>query len=324
VTWLPPANLTALMAAQGRALSRAQALEHGVPLGRIRGLLRSDRWQSPVQGVYVGFSGPCPPLTRVWVALLHCGPGAVAAGRTAGWLWGLEDELPPQLEVMVPAQRRVRSPSWIAVRRNPSLAERRHPVAVPPRTRLEDTVLDIVTRSEQAGEVIDVLTRACQRRLTTAERLAEAATARARLRWRALLMGVLADLDDGVRSELERRWAHHVERAHGLPAGARNVPRHVGRRRVYRDIEYDAWALVAELDGSAAHPAQTRHLDRARDRWLAVRGVLTLRFGWHEVAHAPCHTAGEVGAALRERGWDGSVTPCGPGCPAPAIAAQSA
>jgi hypothetical protein len=325
MTWSSNERLRLLVEQQAGVLTRAQALLTGATPGTVRGLLRSGRWQSPLPGVYVAFSGPCPPMTRVWVAVLHCGPGAVAARATAGWLWELCDDLPTRLEVFVPAARRVRTPPpWISVRRSPSLGDRAHPTASPPRTRLEDTVLDLTDVAERAADVVDVLTRACQRRLTTAARLAEVARGRARLRWRALVMEVLADIGEGVHSELERRWARDVERAHALPRGDRNVAEGVEGRRVYRDVVYAGWSVVVELDGAAAHPAELRHLDRARDRWLSARGVLTLRFGWREVADEPCLAAAELAAALRARGWRGRVQPCGLGCAAPGAASRPA
>ena len=49
---------------------------------------------------------------------------------------------------------------------------------------------------------------------------------------------MLADLEDGQCSNLERIYVHRVERAHGLPAGARQVRSRVGESWTYRDVEY--------------------------------------------------------------------------------------
>ena len=194
----------------------------------------------------------------------------------------------------------------------------RHPVAVPPRTRLEETVLDLTDRAADADEVVALITGACQRRLTTADRLGQCARRRKRLRWRDLVGDVLDDVRDGVQSALERRWRRDVEQAHGLPAGKRNHcdgPR--GRRR-YRDVDYDGFTTVVELDGNAAHPIEDRELDRARDNEVAESAQVTLRYGWKSVAGSPCATAAQVGRVLASRGWQGHLRRCGPGCsPAP-------
>ena len=40
------------------------------------------------------------------------------------------------------------------------------------------------------------------------------------------------------------------------------------------------------------------------------------RYSWADVTERPCQVAGEVGRALRRRGWPGSVSRCGLTCAA--------
>jgi hypothetical protein len=54
--------------------------------------------------------------------------------------------------------------------------------------------------------------------------------ARARVRWRAEMSRVLADIGDGVHSALEYRYVRDVERAHRLPAAKRRAKKMRGRR----------------------------------------------------------------------------------------------
>ena len=175
--------------------------------------------------------------------------------------------------------------------------------------------MDLVDRATDPDRVVSLITGSCQRRLTTAARLATAATGRARLRWRGLLAEVLEDVLDGVQSPLERRWRRDVERAHDLPAGQRNhIEGPQGSHR-YRDVRYLKYRTVVELDGKAAHPPEHRELDHARDNHDAEEAVVTLRYGWRAVAGAPCLTAIQTGRVLARRGWKGRVRPCGPSCP---------
>lgn len=97
---------------------------------------------------------------------------------------------------------------------------------------LDDTVLDLVDFARRPAEVIDIVTRGCQRRLTTSARLGAEAASRKKLAWRALLTDVLTEVSAGVQSSLERVYCRDVERAHGLPRGERNTPEGAtGRRR---------------------------------------------------------------------------------------------
>ena len=135
---------------------------------------------------------------------------------------GLRDEPPPYVEIAVDARRRVQDHPGsdggpqLRVRRVRDLHTRRHPSRLPPQTRTEDTVLDLVDRATDADRVVSLITSVCQRRLSTAARLRQCASGRKRLHWRRLVGDVLEDVKDGVQSALEHRWRRDVERAHGL------------------------------------------------------------------------------------------------------------
>ena len=248
----------------------------------------------PARG-YLTFTGPVGPGTRVWGAVLYAGVGATASLGTAAWLWGLRGDLPARLDVCVPFERKVADQPGVRVATRKNLAAVRHPAQLPPRTRVEDTVLDLLDQATGEDEVVGLITGACQRRLTTAARLGQRAAGRTRLRWRGLTGEVLDDVRDGVQSALERRWRRDVERAHGLPTGTRNRAEGTRGRQRYRDVRYRKYLTVVELDGNATHPSEDRELDRARDNEVAERAEVTLRYGWKSVAGSPCATAAQVG-----------------------------
>ena len=137
--------------------------------------------------------------------------------------------------------------------------------------------------SESPKQVVDVVLRATQRRLTTPARLGQALQERTRQRWRSLIGDVLADVEAGVASPLERRYARDVEGAHGLPRGLRNAPEADCDGTRYRDVRYGAWRLVVELDGREAHPTEEAFRDRRRDNRAVSEGDAVLRYGWREV-----------------------------------------
>ncbi len=308
-------DVAALAAKQAGVVSRKQLLALGLSAGWIRAQIAARRWQRLLPGVFSAFSGPVAYSTRTWAAICYAGEGAMASHETAAWLAGLLDQPPPLVHVTVPAHRRVVDQPGVRFHYSRRLAEVRHPVRSPPQTRIAETVIDLVERAATADDVVALLTRACQRRLTTASRLAEAAGMRSRLRWRHLCDDVLSDIVDGVQSPLERRYYRYVERAHGLPRGERNRTEGSPGRRRYRDVRYRAFRTLVELDGAAAHPSESRDADQARDNDIAEdEEAPTLRYGWSAVAGGPCGVAGQVARVLRRRGWTGQPRPCGPDC----------
>jgi hypothetical protein len=300
---------------------RQQALRTGMRRSSLGRRLISGKWQRLQRGVYATFTGRAPRQAELWAALLRAGPGATLSHHTAAELYGLTDQLDDQIHVTVPAARhpaRHQIITGLVIHRSTRIDKARHPALSPPRTRVEDTVLDLVEAARDFDEAFSWISRAVGRRRTTVPLLAAAAAARKKLRWRAEITEALADVADGVRSLLERRYVTGVERAHGLPAATRQAKRRQpmnGLRTTYIDNLYEEFEVCVEVDGNAAHPADQRWDDVRRDNANTARGTATLRFGWPEVTQHRCQSAILVGATLRERGWTGALRPCSPGCP---------
>jgi hypothetical protein len=305
----------ALAQDQAGVISRRQLLDLGLTPAQARAAVGARRWRPLELGVYATFTGPVSPLALLWAAVLRAGAGAVAGPRSSLWLIGVLDEPPSPMDVYVPAGRHIQvaGPTHGSIRRCRDLERLRHPVASPPRLRVEPAVLEAADQLSREEQVVDVVLRAVQRRLTTPARLADSLADRRTHRWRALLIDLLSDAETGVASALERRWLRDVERPHGLPRGRFNHADVSGGMRRYRDVEYP-YGLVIELDGREAHPDDLRFRDRRRDNRVAVTGRTTLRYGWREVASDPCGVAAETSEVLRRLGWAASARPCGPVC----------
>lgn len=298
---------------QSGVISRRQLLAMGLTRDQTRRHLAARRWQIIRPDVYVTHTGPITDAAAHMAALLYAGNGAALSHATALWWDGVLDERPALIHLSIPAKRQVVPADGLRIHRARELSVKLHPAASPTRTRLEHSVLDHV---EGAGEevVVDVITRSIQRRLTTASRLRLAIADRSRHAHRTLIAEVLADVDQGVRSALERCYLRDVERAHGLPRGARNELERTASGTRYRDVRYRRWSLVVELDGRAAHPNDGAFREMDRDNQLALAGDLTLRFGWRDVIGRPCEVAAQVVQILRGRGWTGTPRPCGSSC----------
>lgn len=309
---LLPDSLLALAAEQCGVLSRAQLRGCGLSEHVITANRRAGRWAIVHPGVYAVHTGPIAPMGRIWAGVLYAGAGATASHVTAAQLWGLVTEGPEhRVHLLVPATRTVIDRPDVLIRRCHHLAARTHPVARPPRTRIEDTILDLAADAERYAEIVDWVTLACQSRRTTPRRLRDCLGRRARQRWRVELQALLADVSDGAQTPLELAYLRTVERAHGLPCGRRQRHRWVGAESQWIDVQYERFQLIVELDGRLGHEL---HRDHRRDNASTVLGYASLRYGWVAVTTTPCAVAAEVAATLTRHGWRGQPQACGPLC----------
>jgi len=310
---------------QDGVVARSQLLQRGWTSRHVQGMVEKGRWQRLFPGVYLTYTGPVPARARAWAALLYAGDGAALAGRCALAYWQIDRDWPASIEVAVPERRRVRAQHGLVVLRRVDLDLVTHPAAVPTRLRLEEALLDVVEGASQVDAVLGPVFRAVQTRRTTSQKLALALGRRRAHRWRPLLVEALAQTEEGVRSPLERRYVRDVHRRHLLPRASFNRRQRVdacpGPRirseptARYRDVWYEEFGVLVEVDGREAHPDDVRFRDRARDNAAALTGAPTLRYGWVEIAADPCGVAAQVIAMLRLRGWTGTPRPCGPTCP---------
>ena len=309
---LPP-PLVALASRQSGVLSGAQLARAGATTAWTSRQVAAGHWRRLHRGVLVIHSGPVAWQTRAWAALLYAGDGAALSHETAAHIHEMTSRAPGVITVSIPEARRVMpTPGVLVVRRSP----------VPPawgRLRTvdrADTAVDLVARSTTVDAAIGWICSAVRAR-TRPEEIRRAAGARLHLRHRGLLDELLADVASGIESPLERRYRRDVEAAHGLPTSHLQVRQVVDGLGLRADCVYESLGVRAELDGRLAHPAHRVDADVWRDNAVAAeRGELTLRYRWHHVAATPCDTARQVGLALARRGWQGSLRPCSPTCPA--------
>jgi len=303
-----------LLQVQAGVIERGQALRAGFSGEAIDGMIRIGRWQRLQRGVYATFSGTPGREALLWSVILRAGPDAVLSHRTAAGLYGLTEYPGEAIHVIVPPNRRPKPIPGAVVHRLDRPRTARHPVLLPPRTRIEETVLDLAVAASSADDALTWVFRATGQGLTTPERIRQTMATRGRMFWRAELSECLDDMADGVRSNLEQRYVRAVERPHGLPHALRQV-RVVRDGRVrYLDNLYQAQLVGVELDGRAAHPVGERWRDFRRDNAGATDGVMTLRYGWSDVSGQPCQVAAQIAAVLTQRGWPGRPRRCGATC----------
>jgi predicted transcriptional regulator of viral defense system len=313
-----PEHLAELAQSQRGILTIGQVIDGGLTRDVARWRLRHGSWQRRYTGVFAVFSGEPGRAAVLWAAGLRAGPGAMLSFHTAAELATLTDRPSELIHVTVPSQRRPDRIPGVILHRSDRAAQMLHPARTPPQTRVEETVLDLVSAARTIDDAHGWVTRAVGLRLTTEARLREAMELRGRLRWRRELTEALAADAAGVHSVLEHRYLRDVERPHRLPRAVRQARARArtpdGGRTEYRDVLYEAYLVAVELDGLAAHPADRRWPDIHRDNAAATTGVITLRYGWLDVTQHPCRVAAQVAEVLRLRGYTGGRA-CSADCP---------
>lgn len=298
---------------QAGVVTRRQLLAQGWSEADVRRAVRRRELQPVHRGVYVDHTGPPTWEQRAWAAVLYAWPSALA-GVSALRVFGLARTDDQTIHVAVDRTRTVVEPPGVTIHRRTNLNDLVAWHLGPPRLRLEEAVIDVATEQSRRLDAVALISEAVGSRRTTAERLAKALDARARVPDRAWLRGVLEDIHTGTWSVLEHGFLERVERPHGLPSGLRQV-RHVGEQgTAYRDLVLPGLAII-ELDGLRHHgTTHQRDRDLERDLDAAADELTTIRLGWGQVFDRPCSTAHKLAEVLQSLGWNGSVRPCGPSC----------
>ncbi len=298
-------------------IARPQVLRGGGDRALIARKLRHREWVRLYDGILIDHTGEPSRRQREWAALLRH-PGSVLAGRSALRAEGLgvEPARRDPVEIAVPHGRHLRREPGLVVVQLRGFSAAARVDAAPPRLRVEHAAVMVASAAGSEDGAVAVLADVVREGATTAARLTDAVGRLPRLPRRALLLEVLADVGEGAESPLERRYLRDVERAHGLPRGARQLREKVRsvhdetRRLVVRDVRYAAHRALVELDGRVGHTAALdRWADLGRDLVAAADGDLTLRAGWQQVLE-PCRLATLVGGVLRARGWSGPPHRC--------------
>jgi hypothetical protein len=287
--------------------------------GDVQRMLRSRDLVRVRRGVYVNHTGKLTAGQRDWAALLAV-PGSVLADESAlaAARRGRKEELGATdavVHVAVPSTSNVGAPDAIRVHYVAHLQDHALTNASPPRMRPELAALRVAGRAADDVAAVGVLTDVLNRHLTTAARLQSTLARLPRCRRRGWLRAVVDDLASGTCSVLEHGYLVQVERAHGLPPPSRQSTRQGADGTEYRDVEYDEYGLVVELDGKTFHEGSAaRDKDYERDLDEVVAGHESVRLTWGQVFRRSCRTAGKVAVVLQRHGWSGAPVPCGDSC----------
>ncbi len=297
-TVLPP-TLLRLAEAQAGVLARSQVLAAGVSDDVVSRLLR-EQWRPVSSGIYAIHRRELPWRGWCWAGVLIGGTDAVVGRAAAAHLNRLGPQ-PDQIAIWVGPARQLKDRWPLRFLRG-----ERDGTGYPARTTSVRTILDLAA-VQPTESLLALLGEAVGRRGVSPEEILAGLAQLPRHPRRRLLLDVLGDVAEGVRSPLEWHYFREVERAHGLPVAERQASPS-GAQLV--DAWYRRFGVVVELDGRLYHDGRARFRDFARDNRNALVAQTTLRYGWADTLDRPCQVARQVAAALSQRGWRGNPRDC--------------
>lgn len=301
---LPPA-VAALADRQDGVVSRRQLAVAGVDRWAIRNQVQAQRWAVVGPRVVVLARGALTRRQRAWVAVLHAGPTAALAARTAAEAAGLRGWLDEDTHVVVPkGGPAVPHLAGVVVHesRRFGLADLAR-CPGPPRVTAARAVIDAASWSRSPRAALGLLAAGVQQRLVTPDHLRLQLQAAGRIRHARLMRLTIDDIAGGSQALSELDLVAGCRRR-GLPVPERQVVRlHDGRRR-YLDALFRGSrgrTVVVEVDGAAHLQVGTWWDDLDRQNELVIGGEQVLRFPAARLRADPDHCFDQIRRALAGR-----------------------
>jgi len=281
-------------ARQAGVISRAQLRIGGLTDHMVDGLLASGGLTPLARGVFLVRGAPVTYEVGLWSAVLST--GGVLGFASAAHLWGLIDEAPDGVHVIIRRDLHLQRPHGVRTYRHdlwPQLIDQRHGLPITSRTT---TVLDYIGRLRigEAGRVAD---RAAQRGWLRAADIDRRLHQQPGRTGNPRLRELLPMLSDGAAAKSER-VLHALLRKAGIDGWVPNYDVwHDGVLAGVVDIAFPRLRIAIEVDGWAFHHSHDRfQRDRTRQNHLVTLGWTVLRFTWADLVDRP----GYVIAAIRQ------------------------
>jgi hypothetical protein len=246
--------------------------------------------------VVVFHNGPLTREQQQWAAVLNAGGLAALAARTAASEQGLVGWEATCIEIIIPKGQLVPPGLGIDVKVHESrrfTAADLHPGRELPQVRIERAVVDAASWSHRPRTACGLLAASVQQRATTPPRLRSVLETAGAIRYHALLVRALIDIEGGAQAMSEIDFLRFCHR-HGLPRPQLQLVRKdgLGRRR-YLDATFtrrDGRHLRVEIDGALHLVVRSYWDDMSRGNELVIGREAVLRFPSY-VIHANDQTA---------------------------------
>jgi hypothetical protein len=275
-------SLEKLLTEQDGVATRDQLRSCGMTSDQIRSEIRAQRWQALNELVICTHNGPLTRSQARWAAVLSASGPVALCGLTALAAFGIVGFETASVHVLVVRGARLMRICGVDVVAHESrrFSEADVLPRLPPVTGLERATIDAAIWSADVKTAARILVAPIQQRRTTAARLGQVLVGTQRVRYRPVLIALLADLDGGAEALSEvafLRWC----RRHGLPRPALQVRLDSQGRRRYLDAVFeraDGSSLFVEIDGGIHLTLAARWLDSAKDNDAVIARQMALRF----------------------------------------------
>lgn len=254
--------------------SRRRLATSGIERHHVRRAIEAGRWM-PLghQAIRVLDASWHPVLSPVVAATFNAGTGAWADGESALLLAGLTGWQSQQIHLAHSISTGRRSVPGARVHRletTPRLLEQ--PVR---RAHPDMAALRAAAWANSDRQAAALLAMSVQQRLTHPSRLREALTQMPKLRRRALIVGLIADIAGGAESMGEIDFARECRRR-GIPAPERQVLRRTQRGTYHLDVLWPGDELVVEINGAHHYAGDNPTRDALRANELSMAGATVL------------------------------------------------
>lgn len=258
-------------------VSRALLRGGGVDSDRVRNQLRAGRWATHGRQTVALHTGELTARARQWRAVWEVGALiAVLDGVLALQAAGLTGYDEPDLHVSTLHRHHGAAADGVRVHAiGRRLADETVAVGVP-RTRPHVAAVRAAHWAVSDRQAALVLVMPVQQRLTTGDRLVEAADLVPGRNRRALVRQLVQHIADGAQSLGELDFAGLCRRR-GLPEPSRQVVVRGPGGWVYLDVRWDGWGLVVEIDGSGHRHGLAVTDDNLRANAVSLATDLVLR-----------------------------------------------
>lgn len=276
---------------QLNVVRKSQLRAGGVTRHQLQHEIAAGRWHQVAPEVIALQNAPLVYEQRLWLGVLHAGPGAAISHESAcshlgltGWPSDVISVITRKSHTLerLPGfffhETRRKYTEWI--RSSPEL----------PTLRIEPAALLAAERKRSPRAGIGLLAASVQQRLTNADRLFTSSLMISKLRHGAHFRLALGDIAGGAQSFAEIDVGNLCRAAGLRPPDRQEVRTDRDGRRRYLDCTWtlpDGRVIVLEIDGSFHLVADNWWRDMRRERDLVVGGRIVLRCSSTEIRLCP-------------------------------------